>query len=72
MPARYDRTALRALATTHGHARPDHLARALGIGRMTAWRLWNGHGRPAAETAAAVQTAYGLPAAALLIPEQAA
>ncbi|MDX3214536.1 XRE family transcriptional regulator [Streptomyces sp. ME02-6991-2B] len=69
MPTRYDRTALRTLATAHGHQRPDHLARALGLGRMTAWRLWTGTGRPSAETAAAVQAAYGIPAAALLIPE---
>lgn len=69
MPVKYDRTLLRDVATAKTHGKPADVARALNLGRMTAWRLWNGVGRPDTETAAAVQAAYGIPAAALLIPQ---
>jgi transcriptional regulator with XRE-family HTH domain len=68
MPAHYDRSLLRKIAITKGHYRPADVARELGIGRMTAWRLWEGVGKPGPETMAAVQAEYGMPAAALLIP----
>ncbi|WP_424862138.1 XRE family transcriptional regulator [Streptomyces sp. MMS24-I29] len=69
MPVLYDRTLLRTAATAVGHRRPAAVARALRLHPMTAWRLWNGRGRPGPETTAAVQAAYGIPAAALLIPD---
>lgn len=74
MPIQYDRTLLRKIAITKGHYRPADVARELGLGQMTAWRLWKGQGKPGPETVAAVETAYGIPATALLIPvtEQAA
>ncbi|QKN87559.1 helix-turn-helix DNA-binding domain protein [Streptomyces phage Ignacio] len=68
MPVQYDRTLLRTAATAVGHQRPSHVARALRLHPMTAWRLWTGVGAPTTPVAAAVQSAYGIPAAALLIP----
>jgi hypothetical protein len=40
----------------------------LGIGTMTGWRLWHGHGAPSVHTAARVELIYGLPMVALLKP----
>ncbi|MFK0069717.1 XRE family transcriptional regulator [Streptomyces sp. NPDC091046] len=64
----YDRTLLRNAAQGTGDKNASAVARRIGVGRMAAWRLWNGHGAPAATTAAAVERAYGVPASALVKP----
>ncbi|MGW3511213.1 XRE family transcriptional regulator [Streptomyces sp. NPDC000994] len=64
----YDRALLRRAARGTGDKTPAAVARRIGVGRMAAWRLWNGHGTPAATTAAAVERAYGIPATALVKP----
>ncbi|HLU96502.1 MAG TPA: hypothetical protein VKZ89_06660 [Thermobifida alba] len=64
----YDRTLLRRAAKGTGDNTPADVARRLGVGRMAAWRLWNGHGAPSAATAAAVERAYDVPASALVKP----
>jgi transcriptional regulator with XRE-family HTH domain len=64
----YDRTLLRLAAQGTGDKNPAAVARRLNVGRMAAWRLWNGHGTPAATTAAAAERAYGIPATALVKP----
>lgn len=66
----YDRTKLRAAAGRKGIEGFEGLGSALGLSRATAYRLWRGIGKPAADTAAAVQREYGLGAAELI--EQAA
>lgn len=63
----YDRSTLRAVAKAAGVANSNQLAIKLRLPRNTAWRLWEGHAAPTAATAAAVQLAFGLPTAALLI-----
>ncbi|MGW0134864.1 helix-turn-helix domain-containing protein [Streptomyces sp. NPDC003299] len=67
----YDRALLRRAAKGTGDKTPADVARRLGVGRMAAWRLWNGHGAPSATTAAAVERAYGVPATALVKPLEA-
>ncbi|MYV44966.1 helix-turn-helix transcriptional regulator [Streptomyces sp. SID2888] len=64
----YDRTLLRRATEAAGDKSSGAVARRLGVGRMTAWRLLNGHGRPDIDTAAAVERIYGLPTAALTRP----
>ncbi|MBZ6258165.1 hypothetical protein KVH22_21855 [Streptomyces olivaceus] len=64
----YDRTLLRNAARGTGDKTAADVARRLNVGRMAAWRLWNGHGTPAATTAAAAERAYGVPASALVQP----
>lgn len=63
---RYDRTALQAAARARGHENPRQMSLHLGIGQMTGWRLWHGHGAPSARTAALVEFAYGIRARRLL------
>jgi transcriptional regulator with XRE-family HTH domain len=70
----YDRTVLVTAARSMGDHRPVDLANRLGVARNTAWRLFNGHGAPAADLAARVEQAYGVSARQLIqpAPEQAA
>ncbi|MGA5354013.1 XRE family transcriptional regulator [Streptomyces thermodiastaticus] len=65
----YDRSALRAVARAKGDTRYVDLATRLSVAPVTAWRLWTGRTAPSTRVAAAVETAYGLPAAALLKPD---
>lgn len=67
---RYDRTALQRAAKAAGQPNSWQMAAALGIGTMTGWRLWHGHGAPSVHTAARIELIYGLPMAALLKPIQ--
>lgn len=62
----YDRSTLRAAATTAGVQGWEELGHRLGVSRATAYRLWRGIGCPAARTAAAVQREYGLGIDALI------
>ena len=64
----YDRTALRAAAAKRGDKNANRVAARLGIPRTTAYRLWDGTAAPSAEVANAVQTAYCLTVADLLVP----
>ncbi|MFJ2017212.1 hypothetical protein [Streptomyces nodosus] len=64
----YDRTLLQRAARGTGDKTPAAVARRLNIGRMTAWRLWHGHGTASATTTAAVERAYGVPSTALVKP----
>ena len=64
----YDRSALRSVAAARGDTRYIDLANRLGVAPVTAWRLWTGRTAPSARVTAAIETAYGLPAAALLKP----
>ncbi|MFF8095721.1 XRE family transcriptional regulator [Streptomyces sp. NPDC016675] len=64
----YDRTLLRNAAQGIGDKTAADVARRLNVGRMAAWRLWNGHGAPATTTAAAAERAYSVPASALVKP----
>ncbi|MGW0933165.1 hypothetical protein [Streptomyces sp. NPDC002644] len=64
----YDRKALRAAAKAAGQQNSRQMALHLGISEMAGWRLWHGKAAPSARTAALVEFAYGLPAAALLKP----
>lgn len=70
----FDRATLRAAAGQLGDTTPDAMRRRLRddhgihIGRMTAWRLWNGAAVPSTTTAVAVETAYGVQARDLLVP----
>nr|WTB07427.1 XRE family transcriptional regulator [Streptomyces antimycoticus] len=68
----YDRTALRTVARANGDERYIDLADRLKVAPVTAWRLWTGKTAPSTRVAAAVETAYGLPASALLKPTGAA
>jgi transcriptional regulator with XRE-family HTH domain len=63
----YDRTALREAAARRGDTNSNRVAIRLGVGRMTAHRLWNGTAAPSAAVAAAVHRAYKVPTKALLI-----
>lgn len=65
---RYDRTALQRTAAAAGQPNSWQMSAELGIGTMTGWRLWHGHGAPSVHTAARVELIYGLPMAALLKP----
>lgn len=66
----YDRSALvaaaRAVERSTDTALTTLVARRLGIARNTAWRLLQGRTIPSGEVAAAVETAYGVPASALV------
>lgn len=64
----YDRTLLRRAARRVGDTSAGDVARRLGVGRMTAWRLLTGHGQPSLDTAAAVEHVYGIPISALRRP----
>ncbi|MES9554816.1 MULTISPECIES: XRE family transcriptional regulator [unclassified Streptomyces] len=66
----YDRRTLLSAAHGRGDEHYEQMGHRLGISRATAWRLWNGRGKPSADTAAAVQREYGLGAGQLI--EQAA
>lgn len=70
----YDRTILREAAKTAPKrlraANANQLATVLanhGVGRMTAYRLWNGDAEPSRDTAGTVCRLYRIPEAALLI-----
>jgi hypothetical protein len=67
MPTTYDRTALREAASRRGDINANRVARTLGCGRETAYRLWRGQGRPSAPLAAEVQRAYRVPLQKLLV-----
>ncbi|WP_405561883.1 XRE family transcriptional regulator [Streptomyces sp. NBC_01180] len=64
--SQYDRALLRAAARDKGDRTPTDLSRRLMVAPATGWRLWNGHTAPSAALVAAVDAAYGVPAAALL------
>ncbi|MGW4305110.1 XRE family transcriptional regulator [Streptomyces californicus] len=64
----YDRTTLVAAAHARGDQHYREMGHRLGLSRATAWRLWTGRTAPSAVTAAAVETAYGIPAGQLLTP----
>lgn len=66
--AMYDRSVLVTAARNAGDLTPSDTARRLKVARNTAWRLWHGRTAPSARVAAAVETAYGLPASQLLTP----
>ncbi|MGW1158469.1 XRE family transcriptional regulator [Streptomyces sp. NPDC002519] len=68
---RYDRTALQRAAEAAGQPNSWQMADRLGIGKMTAWRLWHGHGAPSVQTAVRVELVYSVPMAALLKPTEA-
>lgn len=68
----YDRTALRAAAERKGDTNANRLATRLGVGRMTAHRLWNGTAAPSGQVAAAVHRVYRVKPADLLIPAEGA
>lgn len=70
----YDRTVLVTAARNMGDSRPVDLAKRLRVARNTAWRLWHGHGAPAADLAARVEQTYGISTRQLIQPaaEQAA
>jgi hypothetical protein len=63
----YDRTKLREAAARCGDTNSNRVAIRLGIPRTTAFRLWKGTAAPSATVAAAVQRAYCVPTAELLI-----
>jgi hypothetical protein len=70
----YDRTILREAAKTAPKklraANANQLAAVLagyGVGRMTAYRLWNGDAEPSRETASIACRLYRVSEAALLI-----
>lgn len=70
MAAMFDRTTLRAAAERRGDTNPNQMAAtlgALGVGRMTAYRLWDGTAEPTRETATAVYDAYRVREADLLV-----
>lgn len=64
----YDRTILRAAAAKRGDTNANRVAVRLGIGRMTAHRLWHGTATPNGETAAAVHRIYRVRPDDLLVP----
>ncbi|MFB6846242.1 helix-turn-helix domain-containing protein [Streptomyces sp. NPDC056373] len=66
--AMYDRSALVTAARKAGDLTPSDAARTLKVARNTAWRLWHGRTAPSARVAAAVESAYGLPASQLITP----
>lgn len=63
----YDRTKLREAAGERRVDNPNQLATYLGIGRMTAYRLWNGVGEPNRRTEGIVRNKLGLDLGDLLI-----
>ncbi|MGW7197257.1 AsnC family protein [Streptomyces chryseus] len=62
----YDRALLQAIATDKGDRHYTDVAARLNLAPATAWRLWTGKTAPSVRVAAAVEAAYGLPAARLL------
>ncbi|WP_326797482.1 XRE family transcriptional regulator [Streptomyces sp. NBC_01808] len=68
----YDRTLFRAVAQDKGDAHYLDTAARLKVAPTTAWRLWTGKTAPSLRLAAAVEAAYGVPAARLLKPAEAA
>lgn len=66
----YDRTTLIDAAVAAGIENPNQLAIRLGVGRMTAHRLWNGTAAPTATVAATVRAELGVDVADLLVPAE--
>lgn len=75
----YDRETLRTAARTapmkRRAANANQFAAVLakkGVGRMTAYRLWNGDAEPSRTTERIVCRLYRIPRAALFVPAKAA
>jgi hypothetical protein len=64
----YDRSKLHAAAAAAGIKNPNQLADWLNLPRVTAWRLWNGIGKPGDGTTDAVEAKCGLARADLILP----